>query len=92
VLDLKQFVTALLEKDFLLKMTAEERLSIVERSDGALREPLATAEGEAALEMVKRASLRYFAAGFTFRRFMRAIELYSKPVNFGFSIVGSAFQ
>ena len=34
----------------------------------------------------------YFAAGFTLRRSMRAIELYSKPVNFGLSMVLSAFQ
>jgi hypothetical protein len=36
--------------------------------------------------------IRYFATAFTLRKSMRAIELYSKPVNLGFSMVLSAFQ
>ena len=41
---------------------------------------------------LKTSSIRYLAAALTFRKSIRAIELYSKPVNLGLNMVASAFQ
>ncbi|MGZ8496218.1 MAG: hypothetical protein ACXWWP_10000, partial [Candidatus Binatia bacterium] len=37
-------------------------------------------------------SVSHFLTALTFRKSIRAIELYSRPVNLGLSIVASAFQ